>query len=167
MSKNDSNTAKDETAIRILKKYPNRRIYDTHDSVYINLEDVRKMIVQGIDFKVLDSKSNADLTRSVLLQLITEQESESNPLFSADNLKNFIHYYDQNQQQLFSEYINQSLSFFQHQQEQFNQGVQEMMNVSPMKIFSEYSKRNAQMWQKMQESFFADSSNKNKKNQDK
>ena len=157
MNANNKNDSDDDAAIRILKKYPNRRIYDTHDSVYIKLDDVRKMVVQGTDFKVLDSKTGADLTRSVLLQLIAEQESDSNPLFSADNLKNFIHYYEQNQQQLFSEYLNQSLNFFQHQQEQFNQSVKEMMNVRPMKMFSEYSKRNARMWQKMQEGFFSDS----------
>lgn len=152
--------AEDSDGVRILKKYPNRRIYDTHESAYINLDDVKKMVLEGIDFKVVDSKSNADLTRSVLLQLIAEQESESNPLFSAEHLRNFIHYYDKNQQQLFSEYLNQSLSFFQKQQEQFNQGMQDMMAVNPMKIFSEYSKRNTQMWQKMQESFFSDTSKK-------
>jgi polyhydroxyalkanoate synthesis repressor PhaR len=162
MSGKTSKTAATESddGVRILKKYPNRRIYDTHESAYINLDDVKKMVLDGIDFKVVDSKSNTDLTRSVLLQLITEQESESNPLFSAENLKSFIHYYDQNQQQLFSEYLNQSLSFFQKQQEQFNQGMQDMMTVNPMKIFSEYSKQNAQMWQKMQESFFADTTKK-------
>jgi polyhydroxyalkanoate synthesis repressor PhaR len=148
--------------IRILKKYPNRRIYDTHASSYINLDDIRKMVIEGIDFKVVDSKSSADLTRSVLLQLIAEQESESDPLFSAENLKSFIHYYDQNQQHLFSEYLNQSLSFFQKQQEQFNQNMQDMMTVNPMQLFSDYSKRNTQMWQKMQESFFADMTKKNK-----
>ena len=164
MSGKTRNTAaaEDDSSVRILKKYPNRRIYDTHESAYINLDDVKKMVLDGIDFKVVDSKSNTDLTRSVLLQLIAEQESASNPLFSADNLKSFIHYYDQNQQQLFSEYLNQSLNFFQKQQEQFNQGMQDMMTVNPMKIFSEYSKRNTQMWQKMQENFFADSGNKEK-----
>jgi polyhydroxyalkanoate synthesis repressor PhaR len=152
--------AEDSDGVRVLKKYPNRRIYDTHQSAYINLDDVKKMVLDGIDFKVVDSKSNTDLTRSVLLQLIIEQESESNPLFSAENLKSFIHYYDQNQQQLFSEYLNQSLSFFQKQQKQFNQGMQDMIAANPMKLFSEYSKRNTQMWQKMQKSFFSDTSKK-------
>lgn len=158
MKKNES----DDADIRILKKYPNRRIYDTHNSTYINLDDIRKMVIEGIDFKVVDSKSNADLTRSVLLQLITEQESETNPLFSADNLKSFIHYYDQNQQHLFSEYMNQSLNFFQQQQEQFNKNMQDMMTVNPMQLFSEYSKRNTQMWKKMQESFFENPTKSNK-----
>lgn len=158
MNKNES----DDTDIRILKKYPNRRIYDTHTSTYINLEDIKKMVIEGIDFKVVDSKSKADLTRSVLLQLITEQESESNPLFSADNLKSFIYYYDQNQQDLFSEYINQSLNFFQQQQEQFNKNMQDMMTVNPMQLFSDYSKRNTEMWKKMQESFFEDLSKSKK-----
>ena len=148
----------ENSTVRIIKKYPNRRIYDTHTSAYIKLDDIRQMVVQGIDFKVVDSKTKEDITRGVLLQLITEQESESDPLFSADNLKSFIHFYDQNQQQSFSEFINQSLAFFQHQQEQFNNSMKEMMNTNPLQVFSDYSKeynkKNTEMWQQMQTTFF-------------
>ena len=105
-----------EENIRIIKKYPNRRIYDTHDSKYITITDVRDMVVEGIEFKIIDAKSKKDITRNVLLQIIIEQESENNPLFSTDNLQNFIRYYGANQQKGFSEFMNQSLAFFQQQQ---------------------------------------------------
>lgn len=144
--------------IRIIKKYPNRRIYDTHESVYIKLDDIRNMVNSNIPFKVIDSKTEEDITRTILLQIITEQEANEDPLFSADNLKSFINFYEQDQSKLFSEFMTQSVQFFQHQQEQFNQGMQEMMNNNPVKMFSEYtqeySQQNAEMWKKMQDTFF-------------
>ena len=69
-----------EQTIRIIKKYPNRRVYDTHLSRYIKVDDLRDMIIDGIEFKVIDSKTKEDVTRSVLLQIILEQESENNLL---------------------------------------------------------------------------------------
>jgi polyhydroxyalkanoate synthesis repressor PhaR len=140
--------------IRVIKKYPNRRIYDTHSSKYIKIDDIREMIVEGTQFVVLDSKSGEDVTRSVLLQLIIEQESETNPLFTTENLKTFIRYYGQVPHQPFSEFMDQSLSFFKHQQEQFADSFSDMMKNSPMNAFSEMSKKNMEMWQKMAEEFY-------------
>lgn len=132
---------------RIIKKYPNRRIYDTSTSKYIKIEDIRDMIVDGVDFVVLDSKTDADITRSVLLQLIIEQESEHNPLFTTDNLKTFIRYYGQGPHQPFTEYMDQSLRFFQQQQEQFSERMADMMQHNPMTTFTELSRKNLEMWQ--------------------
>ena len=143
-----------EEGIRVIKKYPNRRIYDTHSSKYIKIDDIREMIVEGTPFVVLDSKSGEDVTRSVLLQLIIEQESETNPLFTTENLKTFIRYYGQVPHQPFSEFMDQSLSFFKHQQEQFAGCFSDMMKNSPMNAFSEMSKKNMEMWQKMVEGFY-------------
>jgi polyhydroxyalkanoate synthesis repressor PhaR len=143
-----------EDDVRVIKKYPNRRIYDTQYSKYIKVEDIRDMIVEGESFVVLDSKTGKDVTRSVLLQLIIEQESEKNPLFTTENLKTFIRYYGQVPHQSFAEFIDQSMSFFQHQQEQFREGFTGMMENSPMKAFTEMSKRNMEMWEKMSERFY-------------
>jgi len=148
----DDGMAEDD--IRVIKKYPNRRIYDTQTSKYIKIEDIRDFIVDGINFVVLDSKTGEDITRSVLLQLIIEQESENNPLFTTDNLKMFIRYYGQLPHQPFAEYMNQSLAFFQHQQEQLQGSFSDMMQNNPMKAFTEMSKKNMEMWQKMSEGFF-------------
>ena len=140
--------------IRVIKKYPNRRIYDTQTSKYIKIDDIRGMIVAGTPFVVLDSKSGEDVTRSVLLQLIIEQESETNPLFTTDNLKTFIRYYGQVPHAPFAEYMNQSLAFFKHQQEQLTGSFSDMMKSNPMNAFSEMSKKNMEMWQKMAEGFY-------------
>ena len=143
-----------DDSVRTIKKYPNRRIYDTHDSKYITINDVRDMVVNGIEFKVIDTQSKKDITRSILLQIIIDQESESDPLFSTDNLQNFIRYYGENQQQGFSDFINQSLSFFQQQQEQFQSNMSDIMENNPVKVWSDISKQNMEMWQQMQGAFF-------------
>jgi polyhydroxyalkanoate synthesis repressor PhaR len=148
-----------EEGVRVIKKYPNRRIYDTHTSKYIKIEDIREMIVDGLPFVVLDSKSGEDVTRSVLLQLIIEQESETNPLFTTENLKTFIRYYGQVPHQPFAEFMDQSLAFFTHQQEQFSESFSDMMQNNPMKAFTEMNKQNMEMWRKMSEGFYG---NKNK-----
>jgi len=157
---NHSNTdheefSPDEDEIRIIKKYPNRRIYDTQTSQYIKIEDIRDLIVAGVNFIVLDSKSGEDVTRSVLLQLIIEQESENNPLFTTENLKSFIRYYGQGPHQPFAEYMNQSLAFFQHQQEQLSESYHDMMQSNPMKDMSEIYKQNMKLWEKMSKSFYS------------
>ena len=145
---------KSEDDVRVIKKYPNRRIYDTQDSKYIKVEDIRDMIVDGESFVVLDSKTGKDVTRSVLLQLIIEQESEKNPLFTTENLKTFIRYYGQVPHQPFAKFMDQSLSFFQHQQEQFSEQFSGMMPKNPMKDFSEMYKKNFEVWEEMQKKFF-------------
>src|SRR6202008_2669550 len=67
---------------RLIKKYPNRRLYDTKTSVYITLADVKKLVVEGAEFQVVDAKTGEDLTRSILLQIILEEEAAGAPMFS-------------------------------------------------------------------------------------
>ena len=71
---------------RTIKKYPNRRLYDTEESRYITLADIRRLVLERIDFVVIDKKSEEDITRSILLQVISEQEEAGEPLFSRDFL---------------------------------------------------------------------------------
>ena len=143
-----------EQNIRIIKKYPNRRVYDTHESKYIKVDDLRQMIIDDIDFQVIDTQSKKDVTRSVILQIILDQESETNPLFTNENLKNFIRYSSTKQNQFFSDYLSQSLNFFNQQQEQFSNNIQDFISANPVDTFSEMSKKNMDMWRNMQESFF-------------
>ncbi|MBM3394749.1 MAG: polyhydroxyalkanoate synthesis repressor PhaR, partial [Betaproteobacteria bacterium] len=79
--------------VRLIKKYPNRRLYDTTTSAYITLADVKRLVLENTAFKVLDAKSNEDLTRSILLQIILEEESEGAPIFSSDFLSQIIRFY--------------------------------------------------------------------------
>lgn len=87
--------------VRLIKKYPNRRLYDTGESCYIKLGAVKEMIEQNITIKVIDSQTEEDITRSILLQIILEQESNQEPLFSTENLENFIRYNGENSREGF------------------------------------------------------------------
>ena len=81
------------TEERIIKKYPNRRLYDTAESKYITFTDIRDLVMSGVKFKVQDSATKEDLTRQILMQIIIEEESGGRPLFSADMLAQLIRFY--------------------------------------------------------------------------
>lgn len=88
---NEANDAK--PGLRVLKKYPNRRLYDTQTSSYIKLADVKRMVLDGVDFEVQDAKTQEDLTRSILLQIILEEETGGVPMFSTNSLAQIIRFY--------------------------------------------------------------------------
>ena len=90
---------------RIIKKYPNRRLYDTVTSTYITLADVKQLVMEGCQFKVIDAKTSEDLTRSILLQIITEEESNGKPIFSSQMLYQIIQFYGNAFQQMMSSYL--------------------------------------------------------------
>ena len=138
-----------EVAIRIIKKYPNRRLYDTESSCYITLSEVRELVVNEIPFKVVEQKTNEDITRSILLQIILEQESETNPLFSNDNLQRFIRYYGSAPQQGFSEFIGQSLQFFHDQRLEFGKTMEGFTGQNPMSVWADMTKKNMDSWSQM------------------
>jgi len=98
---------------RIIKKYPNRRLYDTVESRYITLADVRRLVTEGIAFVVIDKKSQEDITRSILLQVISEQEHAGEPLMSQDFLSQVIRSYGGAMQSFVGNYLEQSLRMFQ------------------------------------------------------
>jgi polyhydroxyalkanoate synthesis repressor PhaR len=101
---------------RVIKKYPNRRLYDTIESRYITLADVRRLVIERIDFVVADKKNNADITRSILLQVIAEQENQADPVLTRDFMVNVIRSYGSNLQALVSGHLDQSLKQFMSQQ---------------------------------------------------
>jgi polyhydroxyalkanoate synthesis repressor PhaR len=103
---------------RVIKKYPNRRLYDTVESRYITLADVRRLVVERIDFVVVDKKNNADITRSILLQVIAEQEHLSEPILSQDFMVNVIRAYGTSVQTTVSGHLEQNLRQFMTQQPQ-------------------------------------------------
>ena len=143
-----------EQVERIIKKYPNRRVYDTHLSKYIKIDDIRDMVIDGTEFQVIDTQTKKDVTRSVLLQIILEQESDNNPLFTSENLQHFIRYYGNNHGEMFSTYLSQSLTFFSQQQEQMNQQFVELFKQNPVDSFTQFNQKGVEMWQDMQKQFF-------------
>jgi polyhydroxyalkanoate synthesis repressor PhaR len=97
---------------RIIKKYPNRRLYDTATSGYITLADVKLMVLENIEFQVVDAKTGEDLTRSILLQIILEEESGGLPMFSAEMLAHMIRFYGTAQQTMIGQYMEQNVKAF-------------------------------------------------------
>ena len=97
---------------RVLKKYPNRRLYDTHTSSYITLADVKTMVLGGQDFEVRDAKSGEDLTRSILLQIILEEETGGVPMFSSTMLAQIIRFYGHAMQGVMGSYLEKNLQTF-------------------------------------------------------
>ena len=100
-------------AIRIIKKYPNRRLYDTNTSVYITLADVKKLVLENVVFKVEDAKTKDDLTRTILLQIILEEESgDGAPMFSSDVLSKIIRFYGNAMQGMMGNYLEKNIQTF-------------------------------------------------------
>ncbi len=143
------------SAQRMIKKYPNRRLYDTDISSYITLADVRQLVMEGVDFQVVDAKSGDNLTRNILLQIITEQEDEGAPIFTSDLLTKIIRFYGDNLQSVMSSYLEKSMEMFLEQQHVLRDQMTDLMSRTPMSVMSEMADHNMALWQKMQESFFA------------
>jgi polyhydroxyalkanoate synthesis repressor PhaR len=97
---------------RVLKKYPNRRLYDTRNSSYITLVDVKKMVLDGESFVVRDAKTSEDLTRSILLQIILEEETGGVPIFSTQMLSQIIRFYGHAMQGMMGSYLEKNLQTF-------------------------------------------------------
>ena len=98
--------------MRLIKKYPNRRLYDTRTSTYITLADVKELVLHHEEFQVVDAKSGEDLTRSILLQIILEEESSGAPLFSSDILAQMIRFYGNAMQGMMGKYLESNVKAF-------------------------------------------------------
>jgi polyhydroxyalkanoate synthesis repressor PhaR len=109
-------TGKAETASaagpRILKKYPNRRLYDTQTSSYITLADVKQMVLAGTEFEVRDAKTGEEITRSILLQIILEEETGGVPMFSTQMLSQIIRFYGHTMQGFMGTYLEKNIQTF-------------------------------------------------------
>jgi len=136
--------------IRIIKKYPNRRLYDTEQSRYITLSDIRDLVMKGLEFKVIDTNSGDDLTRSILLQIMLEDESGGQPLFSTNMLAQIIRFYGGTVQGMFARYLEESLSLFAQQQDHFRTPP----GKDPMQAMTELAQNNMKLWADMQDHFF-------------
>jgi polyhydroxyalkanoate synthesis repressor PhaR len=101
-----------KSADRLIKKYPNRRLYDTQTSSYITLTDVKQLVLANEDFTVIDAKSEEDLTRSILLQIILEEESNGSPMFSSGALSQIIRYYGHAMQGMMGSYLEKNIQAF-------------------------------------------------------
>ena len=154
-----------ENGKRVIKKYPNRRLYDTAESKYVTLNDVRNLVLDGIQFCVIDKKNGCDITRNILLQIIIEQEEEGEPLFSSDMLEKMIGFYGNSLQGAAGEFLNQSLQLFEKEHNEFQNRFKDTIQANPMSaVLNEVTKKNIEMWKEMQSTFFSALETMNKKN---
>jgi len=138
--------------LRILKKYPNRRLYDTQTSSYITLADVKRMVLDGVDFEVHDAKTQEDLTRSILLQIILEEETGGVPMFSTSSLAQIIRFYGHAMQGVMGGLLERQMQAFTDMQQRFTEQTPGMP-FSPdawtglMGGYAEQSKTLMNQWQ--------------------
>ena len=140
---------------RTIKKYPNRRLYDTVESRYITLADIRRLVIDRIDFVVMDKKSQEDITRSILLQVIAEQEN-GDPMMSQDFLSQVIRSYGGAMQGFVGSYLENSLKLFATQQQQMRDRMNENGNnvPDPFTALASLTQKNMEFWRGMQDQFF-------------
>lgn len=142
-------------AQRIIKKYPNRRLYDTEISTYVTLEDIRQLVVDGESFEVQDARTGADLTRSVLLQIIAESEEHGAPILSTKTLSQLIRYYGDSLQGFMGNYIERSLQVFAEQQNQFRTQLNSLLGQTPWSVMQGVTERNMDLLKNMGQSLFS------------
>ncbi|MDP9089355.1 MAG: polyhydroxyalkanoate synthesis repressor PhaR [Pseudomonadota bacterium] len=134
---------------RIIKKYANRRLYDSTASRHVTLDDVRKMIASGDKVKIIDDKSGEDLTRAVMLQVIAEQEQFGTPVLSLELLESIIRFYGNPVQEMLTRYMEQSVGALVRQQQVMKTEMAKVLE-GPMAPMAEIARQNLQQWSKMQ-----------------
>lgn len=139
---------------RVIKKYPNRRLYDTVESRYITLADIRRLVVERIDFMVIDKKSQDDITRTILLQVIAEQEQRGEPLMSRDFLSQVIRTYGSAAQGVISSYLEQSLKLISSQQRELRERVKSVTGLDSREAVAALAEKNYQRWRSVQDDIF-------------
>jgi polyhydroxyalkanoate synthesis repressor PhaR len=130
----------------VIKKYANRRLYNTATSTYVTLEDLAEMVKKGTDFVVYDAKSGEDITRSVLTQIIFEEESKGQNLLPIKFLRQLIRFYGDSMQAFVPGYLEFSLESLTREQDKFRQQMMEAWGADPFKAIEEHSKRNMAMF---------------------
>ena len=127
-----------EHQLRLIKKYPNRRLYDTKTSSYITLADVKQMVLKQEEFQVVDAKSGDELTRQILLQIILDEESGGVPMFSSNLLSQMIRSYGNAMQGMMGTYLEKNLRAFQD--------IQKALQEQSSRIYGDNSRTSQDMW---------------------
>ncbi|HZV55757.1 MAG TPA: polyhydroxyalkanoate synthesis repressor PhaR [Rhodocyclaceae bacterium] len=156
--------------LRLIKKYPNRRLYDTRTSTYITLVDVKELVLKHEEFQVVDAKSGEDLTRSILLQIILEEEAAGVPMFSSDVLAQMIRFYGNAMQGMMGKYLENNVKAFTEMQKKLqdqarhlygdNAGMNKELwtqfltfqGPAMQSMMGAYVEQSAKMFQQMQDS---------------
>lgn len=148
---------------RVIKKYANRRLYDTEDSKYVTLKDIKKVIALGQDVQIVDDTTSEDITRGLLLQIVSEQELGGSPILSKAVLKQLIRFYGHPMQDMMSGYLANSVTQFMGQLETMQTQMETLMEASPFANLQEYTAKNMQAMADLQKQFFNPMMQPNKK----
>jgi polyhydroxyalkanoate synthesis repressor PhaR len=140
---------------RVIRKYPNRRLYDTVESRYVTLVDIRRLVVERIDFVVLDRKTQQDITRSILLQVIAEQEGGGESLMSRDFLSQVIRSYGNGLQDFVRRYLDESIQQFAREQRELRERFKNVVGIDPLETVTNVAQKNYQRWKSLQEEVFS------------
>ena len=149
------------TSVRLIKKYPNRRLYDTQTSTYITLADVKQLVIDQEEFQVVDAKSGEDLTRPILLQIILEEESGGMPMFSAPMLAQVIRFYGNAMQGMMGSYLEKNIQAFidiQSKLQEQSKAFYETNKIGP-DMWAQFVNMQAPMMQSMMSSYIEQSKN--------
>ncbi len=148
---------------RTVKKYANRRLYDTEASRHVTLDGIRQLVAGGEDVVVIDDTTGEDITRSILLQVIAEQEQGGRPILSAEMLRHIIRFYGNPLQELMGGYLERSLDVFMKQQKGLQEQIQKSMgalplgmtppHLSPLGSMQDMAAKNIEAWTQMQKTF--------------
>ena len=142
---------------RLIKKYANRRLYDTETSSHITLDGIHDLIVAGQDVKVIDDTSGEDISRSVLLQIIVEREQDGRPILGSDFLMHIIRLYGNPMQDMAGEFLSKSFDAFMDQQAVYQEQLQKAMATTPLETIQNLTAENLKAWQAMQDAFLGKS----------
>jgi polyhydroxyalkanoate synthesis repressor PhaR len=134
----DSTASPAANTLRLIKKYPNRRLYDTRTSSYITLTDVKELVLKHEQFQVVDAKTSENLTRSILLQIILEEEAGGVPMFTSDLLSQLIRFYGNAMQGMVGNYLEKNMQTFVQ--------VQKQLQEQSRTMYGDNSKINKDLW---------------------
>ena len=140
---------------RLIKKYPNRRLYDTEQSRYITLSDVEKLVHEHVNFWVQDTKTGEDITRTILLQVISEREESDSPVLSQQVLEELVRMYGGGLQKMAQDYLDLSVGLWTETQEMFRKQASTPTPMDPVSSWQQLTQQNLEYLQRMQNSFFS------------
>lgn len=137
-----------EDSIIIIKKYANRRLYNMESSSYVTLEDLSQMVKEGVEFKVIDAKTEEDLTRTILTQIIVEEEAKGENILPIDFLKKLIGFYGDSMQAILPNYLDMSMKAFQKHQDNLKKDNKDFSKVFNAQTFEKLAQHNLDLFQK-------------------
>ena len=133
---------------RVIKKYPNRRLYDTQISSYITLNDIKELVMSYSDFKVVDAKTNEDLTRCTLMQIIAEEETHGHPIMTAEILKEFVRFYGDSMQAMMSRFLEHSIKMFMERRAGLKSPLNTILGANPVSMMQTIAEQNLDSWKR-------------------